>query len=237
VIVRDLATGQERSIYQSPYGSIACRLAAQSLKVFCTVEKEKGATELISVAVESGAVETLATFPGSRFLLAVTRDDQTFYFSGKAWLLGIFDPPITRWDRATQQETNVEPAAEDRRQLTVSPDGRFVARILDGVISIRPVAGGDWKPLASGVTLRIPPFVMPDGKWVLYQNFDATGKPGLFRVSTAGGTPERLGDFPINGSAGSFFFSSDGRQILTLAEKPADYGLSVLENFVPQVKK
>ena len=237
LIVRDLATGQERAIYQSPYGSIGCRFSAQSPKVFCTVEKEKGETELISVAVESGTVENVATLAGSRFLLAATRDDQTFYFSGRAWLLGIYDPPITRWDRATQQETVVEPAAEDRRQLSISPDGHFVARMLDGVVSIRPIAGGDWKPLAAGVALRIPPFFMPDGKWVLYQNVDATGKPGLFRVSTAGGTPERLGDPPINGSAASFFFSPDGHQILTMAEKPADYGLSVLENFVPPVKK
>jgi len=56
-------------------------------------------------------------------------------------------------------------------------------------------------------------------------------------VSIAGGTPERLGDLPTNGSAGSFFFSPDGQQILIMAEKPADYGLSVLENFVPPVKK
>ena len=237
VIVKDIATGQERAIYQSPFSSIACRFSAQNPKVFCTVEKEKDETDLISVAVDSGAVEKLATLPGSRFLLAATRDDQTFYFSGNAWLLGIYDPPITRWDRATQQEAIVEPAAEDRRQLTVSPDGRFVSRMLDGVVSIRPIAGGDWKPLASGVALRIPPFVMPDGKWVLYQTVDATGKPGLFRVSTAGGTPERLGDPPINGSAASFFFCPDGHQILTMAEKPADYGLSVLENFVPTVKK
>jgi Tol biopolymer transport system component len=235
--VRDLASGQERAIYQSPYGSIACRFSAQSPKVFCTIEKEKGETELISVAVDSGAVETLASFAGSRFLLAATGDDQTFYFSGNAWLLGVFDPPITRWDRTTKQETIVEPAGGELRQLSTSADGHFVAMMLDGVVSIRPIAGGDWKPLVSGVTLRIPPFVMPDGKWVLYQSGDVTGKPGLFRVPTAGGTPERLGDLPINGSPGSFFFSPDGHQVLTVAEKQADYGLSVLENFVPPVKK
>jgi Tol biopolymer transport system component len=237
VILRDLATGQERAIYQSSYGSIGCRFSVQSPKVFCTIEKEKGETDLISVAFESGAVENLATFPGSRFLLAATRDDQAFYFSGNAWLLGVYDPPITRWDRTTKQETIVESAAEDRGQLSVSADSRFIAKVLDGVVSIRPTTGGDWKPLASGVTLRIPPFVMPDGKWVLYQTADANGKTGLFRVPTVGGSPERLGDLPINGSAGSFFFSPDGHQILAMAEKQADYGLSVLENFVPSVKK
>jgi hypothetical protein len=71
----------------------------------------------------------------------------------------------------------------------------------------------------------------------LYQSVDAAGKPGLFRVPISGGVTERLGDPPNNGAAASIFFSPDGRQILTMAEKPADYGLSVLENFVPPVKK
>jgi hypothetical protein len=59
----------------------------------------------------------------------------------------------------------------------------------------------------------------------------------LFRVPTAGGSAERLGDLPNDGSAGSFFFSPDGHQILAMAEKRANYGLSLLENFVTQVKK
>jgi Tol biopolymer transport system component len=105
------------------------------------------------------------------------------------------------------------------------------------MVSIRSVGGGDWKLLDSGVTLKVAPFVMPDGKWVLYQNVDSTGRPGLFRTPIAGGSPERLGDLPNNGTAGSFFFSPDGRQVLALADKPADYELSVLENFVAPVKK
>jgi len=237
VIVKDLATGQEREIYRSPYGSIACQFSASDSIVFCSVEKERGETDLISIAVESGALEKLASFNGSRFLLEALRDDRTFFFSGNAWLLGVSEPPLMRWDRATQQETVVEEASQDRRLLSVSVDGRWVARLLDGMVSIRSVGGGDWKLLDSGVTLKVAPFVMPDGKWVLYQNVDSTGRPGLFRTPIAGGSPERLGDLPNNGTAGSFFFSPDGRQVLALADKPADYELSVLENFVAPVKK
>ena len=36
----------------------------------------------------------------------------------------------------------------------------------------------------------------PDGNWLLYHDVDAAGKHSLFRVATAGGQPERLGDFP-----------------------------------------
>jgi hypothetical protein len=85
--------------------------------------------------------------------------------------------------------------------------------------------------------IKLPAFVMPDSKWVLYQTVGSTGRPGLVRVPIAGGTPERLGDLPNNGSAGSFFFSADGHQVMSLADKPPDYGLSVLENFVTPVKK
>jgi len=236
VIVRDLATGQEREIYRSLYASTTCQFSALTPRLFCTVEKEKGETDLISVLVESGAVEEIATFSGSRYLLASTHDDQTFFFSCSAWLLGVNEPPIVRWDRTTTLETTVEPSSEDRRLLSVSPDGRWIARVLNGEVSIRPV-NGDWKFLASGVTIKIPAFVMPDSKWVLYQTVDSTGRPGVFRVPAAGGSPERLGDLPNNGPPGPFFFSRDGHEVMSLADKPPDYGLSVLENFVTPVKK
>jgi Tol biopolymer transport system component len=237
VLVRDLTTGQEHQIYQSLYGSTVCQFSSRNPSLFCSVEKERGETDLISVSVESGAVEKIATFADSRFLLGVAHDDQTFIFSGNAWLLGVYEPPAVRWDRATQKETILEPSSEDRRLLSVSPDGHLIARILDGVVSIRPANGSDWKSLATGVTIKVPPFVMPDGKWVLYETVDSAGRPGLFRVPTAGGSSERLGDLPNNISVGSFFFSPDGHHVLAMAEKRVDYGLSVLENFVTATKK
>ena len=237
VIVRDLATGQEHEIYQSLFGSTVCQFSSRNPSLFCSVEKERGETDLISVSIESGAIEKIATFSDSRFLLGVGQDDQAFIFSGNAWLLGVYEPPAVRWDRATRQETIVEPSSEDRRLISVSPDGRWIAKILDGVVSIRPVNGSDWKSLASGVTIKVPPFVMPDGKWVLYETVDSAGRPGLFRVPTAGGSSERLGDLPNNASVSSFFFSPDGHQVLAITEKRVDYGLSLLENFVTPTKR
>jgi hypothetical protein len=64
---------------------------------------------------------------------------------------------VMRWERATQQETIEEPSSEDRPLLSVSSDGHWIARILDGVVSIRSVNGGDWKSLVSGVTIKAPP--------------------------------------------------------------------------------
>ncbi len=237
VIVRNLATGEEHEIYRSLYGSTVCQFSPRNPTVFCSVEREKGETDLISIALDSGAVEKIATFSGSRFLLSVARDEQAFFFAGNAWLLGIYEPPVMRWDRATQLETTIEPTSEDRRLISVSPDGRLIARLLDGVASVRPVNGSSWKALVSGVSPRTPPFVMPDGKWALYQAADSAGHPALFRVPTSGGDSERLGVLPNNGSGSAFFFSADGRQVLAVSEKPADYGLSVLEGFIPLVRK
>jgi len=236
-MVRDLSTGQEREIYRSSYGSTVCQFSGRGPNLFCSIEKETGETELISVSIDSGAVERIATLPGSRFLLAASPDDQTFFFSGNAWLIGANEPPLLRWDRATGKETTIEPAGEDRRLISVSADGRWIARLLDGTLSIRPVAGGDWKPLASGITIKIPPVFLPDGRWLLYQTVDSAGRGGVFRVPVAGGNSERLGDLPNNGSPGLFVFSPDGRKALAVGEKPVDYGLSLLENFVPTVKK
>jgi hypothetical protein len=88
LIVRDLSTGQERVAYQSLYGSLGCQFSAITPNIFCSIEKESGKTDLISVAADSGAVGLVATLPGSRFLLQPSRDDQTFFFSGAAWLNG-----------------------------------------------------------------------------------------------------------------------------------------------------
>jgi Tol biopolymer transport system component len=109
--------------------------------------------------------------------------------------------------------------------------------ILGGVVSIRPVSGGDWKPLVSDVKPRLIPYVMPDGNWVLYQLVEPSGKFGLYRVRIEGGIPQRLGDSPTPGFNADFFFSPDGRQVLAVSQKPANYDLSVLENYVPSTRK
>jgi Tol biopolymer transport system component len=233
LIVRDLATGKERQIYRSLNGSIACQFSPRNPKVFCSVEKDRNETDLIEIAVDSGVVEKIATISGSRLLLSVARGDQSFILSGNASQLGVFEPPILQFDRATQQETTIEPPSEDRRLASVSSDGHFIARLLDGTVSIRTVASANWKALAFDVTANVPPFVSPDGKWVLYQTVNSAGQPGLFRVPADGGKPERVGDLPNHGSGGALFFSPDGHQVLAVAEKRVSYGLSVLENFVP----
>jgi Tol biopolymer transport system component len=233
LVVLDLATGQNREVYQSAYGSLVCLYSLHNPRVFCSVQKGKGESELFSVEVESGAVEHIVTFPETRNLVLCGRDDQIFYFSPNGWHWGTFEPPIIEWNRSTGQEAVI---ANDRSYYQApSPDGRLMVGLRDGRLSVRPTSGGDWAPLVSGIGMNVPVFTMPDGKWVFYQDKDAAGKYGLFRVPITGGEPQRLGGSPGNLYSEEYFFSPDARQILTV--KGATDELWLLENFVPSARK
>jgi hypothetical protein len=104
------------------------------------------------------------------------------------------------------------------------------ARTNAGIFSMKPAAGGDWKaPLAP--TDDWQHALSPDGKWRIFHGRDAAGKNGLFRVATAGGTPERLGDFPGGNIRGAMWVSPDGNKIIAAVLNPLQ--LWMLENFEP----
>jgi Tol biopolymer transport system component len=233
LVVLDIATGRDREIYQSAYGSLVCQYSMRSPRVYCSVEKEGGESELLSVEVESGAVEHIANFPKTRYLVRCGRDDETFYFSPNGWRWRTSEPPIIEWNRSTAQETVI---IKDGEYIQMSsPDGRSIVGLQDGTLSVGPTSGGEWEPLVSGIRLSRPLTISPDGNWVYYQDQDATGKASFFRVSTAGGQPKRVGGPPGKDYFRDFFFSPDGRQMLILDNRPAD--LWLLENFEPPPKK
>jgi Tol biopolymer transport system component len=155
-------------------------------------------------------------------------DDQAVY-------LGVPDRGVLRWDIGTRQETLLEPGADSSYDgPNVSPDGGWLARIAKGNLEVRSLAGGDWKallPLRSGSGFAFS----PDRKWIFYRGVDAAGQDGLYRVATAGGSSERLGDFPGNKSTGMLIISPDGRKIIALSAdlNAPDEGW-LLENFEPK---
>jgi len=233
LIVRDIATGHEREIHQSAYGSLTCQYSLHNPRVYCTVEEERGESEFFSVEVESGVVEHIATFPEARYLVKCGWDDQTFYFSPNGWRFNTFDPPIIEWNRSTEKETVI---AEDARFFQMpSSDGRSIVGLRDGTLSVRPISGGEWVPLVSGVRVNSPVFPTADGKWVFYQDKDAEGEDSLFRVAAAAGEPQRVGNLPDNYSLIEFFFSPDARQVLVWRVASTD--LWLLENFEPSPGK
>ena len=121
-----------------------------------------------------------------------------------------------------------------------SHDGRLLVRMIDGNSQVRPMTGGQWRTLVSGLTEYLPPETTPDGKWVIYNAIDSSGKRSLFRVSINGGDPQRLGDYPIREFTGrdTLRISPDGREILAAeTEFTTNYDLWVLENFEPPASK
>jgi Tol biopolymer transport system component len=77
------------------------------------------------------------------------------------------------------------------------------------------------------------PAFSPDSNWIVYPATDPAGNRGLFRISPAGGQPERMGDLP----AKTFMtprISPDGRKILVASNNNPE--LWLLENFVPAGK-
>ena len=71
-----------------------------------------------------------------------------------------------------------------------------------------------------------------DGNWLLYHDSDVAGKQSLFRVATAGGQLQRIGDFPGASKEGSLNISPDGQKII--AEAPIGTEVWLLENFEPR---
>jgi Tol biopolymer transport system component len=100
------------------------------------------------------------------------------------------------------------------------------------------MSGGDWKPLVSSLTQVGHVDFTPDGQWFLYHDVDSTGKSILSRVASAGGQPERLGDFPTKVGSGTMRISPDGSKVLVAAgEYGTAYEMWSLENFVPPAPK
>jgi len=145
---------------------------------------------------------------------------------------------MLRWEIATGQETILDRFPQGVVEL-VSQDERWLVRWDKQNIEIRPIAGGDWKRLVSNKDLFTGHVnFTADGNWLLYHDLDSAGKHSLFRVASAGGQPERLGDFPTSSESGSIEISPDGRQVIVASgEGGTGYELWSLENFVPPAPK
>jgi hypothetical protein len=121
----------------------------------------------------------------------------------------------------------------------ISPDERWVAQLNKGAIEVRPMQGGSWRRLVSRrYEIGGQGTFTPDGEWFLYHDKDSAGKDGFFRVSTAGGEPERLSDFPSGNMTGNnLWISPNGRRLIAEAVKTGPIELWILENYVPQAAK
>jgi hypothetical protein len=239
LIVKDISTGRERVAYQSDADRSSCQYSAVRPVVFCTSWNVNGKTDLVSVSVDSGAVEQIATFPDPRYLIPHPPDDKVFYFVSDRGNGGQIDPKLM-WDLTTQKETFMADAVEvGDSKWGLSLDGRWLLRQLNGELTFRPASGGDWKTLASGIENFNMLGSTPDGNWAVYLSSDSEGHPGIFKTPFSGGEPQRLGNLPDNVRSPDCFlvFSPDARKILAIDFGPPQYSLWILENFEPKTPK
>jgi|HubBroStandDraft_1064217.scaffolds.fasta_scaffold36279_2 Tol biopolymer transport system component len=228
----NLTTGEDRDIYHA-HSFASCIWAAQQPRLFCT-EHRADKEDIFTIAADSGQVEHLATLPKSPLFVALpSRDDRALYLirGGNGDV-----EEVLRWDIATGQETPLEKFPLDTVGF-VSQDERWLMGMDKQGLKIRPASGGDWKPLVS-LDFTIQLNTTPDGNWILYHGVDSAKKHGLFRIATAGGQAERLGDFPTNSLEGALEISPDGHKVMVAVDDyETGYELWSLENFVPPAPK
>lgn len=228
VRLRNLSNGEDRQVYHA-VGKPFCVWAIRQPKLFCLDTAEK--TEMLSLAIDSREIAKLHTFPMPRYVWIdyPSRDDRALYIWDR---LADGESNLLQVDIATGKEAILDHLPSGSYG-SISPDERWLVKGTEQDIQIRPTAGGAWKSLASLKTFG--QFnLTPDGQWLLYHAVDSTGKHSLFRVATAGGAPERLGDFPTKSESGTLEVSPDGSKILaSVGDFATASELWSLENFVP----
>lgn len=138
--------------------------------------------------------------------------------------------------KATQQITDQNATA---RELTASPDGRYLffalARDEQQHIWRCDATGENLQQLTSGAALDGSPNCTPDGKWVLYSSTLAK-KTSLWKVPVTGGAPvlvaERGGNWPA--------LAPDGKRIVVTqhdASALQQYQIAILDATTGAVQK
>ncbi len=249
VVIRDLATGQERDLTpQIPAmlrPSPAWLTAGNSL-LLGSFEEQSGYT-LYRMDIATGSVTKLRGELNSRLPLYVpswSPDGSKVYRPDK--------PSIQVWDSATGEEKLLfkDPMAAYVREITPSPDGTSIAY----VAIAPPPAGSNVYGLshikvlhiASGRTRELvevrPAWWRrmmtwtPDGKYLLYATEYWTRLPAgeptrIWIVPASGGTPKQLGS-DFRGRVFELSVSPDGKQLgFTLHSSRNE--LWALENFLP----
>ena len=230
VRVKTLATGEDRELYRADR-LIGCAAAHQQPVLFCARAVD-GDTEVVEVVLESGRVEQRGRMRGQRILDQVTSDDRSLvFYDGRtnAWV---------EWEIGTGNETAVP--------LYRSADGRwsfgFGLSDRPAGMHVRPAAdaNAEWRFLAERRLpapgyAALPVRVSPDGDWLVYHDRDAGGKDGLYRVATAGGAPQRIGDYPTGATTSALTISRDGRRFILHAPRRAEPSRDywILDNFLP----
>ncbi|HTS32224.1 MAG TPA: WD40 repeat domain-containing protein, partial [Bryobacteraceae bacterium] len=192
--------------------------------------------ELYFVSATTGESKTVATFPGRRIWSVQPEPGKNTLLISVAG-----GPPsavrfarIVRLDLSTGKQTELIPEGAVS-EITFSPDATQVAAIDRGAksasILVKPLEGGEWKTLA---TLQGSPYMFlnwaPNGDLLF-------GKEGsdssIFRLSSTGGTPQKIADLKSLEHVHEIRIRPDGRQLI-FQSVVNNIEFWALENFLPK---
>jgi serine/threonine-protein kinase len=131
-----------------------------------------------------------------------------------AWTPAPPSPQPMRFAITPPAAQRLAPTIADR-QMTISPDGKFIAYIsgsssAGGQLMVRPIDALEATPITGVVGARAP-FFSPDGKWIGY-----FGPTDLRKVSTAGGPSVPL--CPVDGPPRGGTWAADDTIIFATAQ-------------------
>ncbi|TNE66169.1 MAG: amidohydrolase [Alphaproteobacteria bacterium] len=95
--------------------------------------------------------------------------------------------------------------------LTVSPDGQTILFEMLGDIYSLPIAGGEAKPLLTGMEFQSQPAFSPDGKMIAYLS-DEDGSENIYIANADGSEPKKLSSLSDGGMM-SPSWSADGNYV------------------------
>jgi Tol biopolymer transport system component len=226
--MHNLSTGDGREIYRTAEGS--CVWASASGKIVC-VTWGKAASEIVAVTPGSGEVQRLGEVAGRQIMLrGLSHDEKAVYYT-ETDDKGL---SLLRWDVAQRQTMVLDRVdALSGVWLISSMDERWLVHLTQGRLEIKPASGGRWTQVVA--SMKGGQFdVTPDGNWIYFHGAAPYGEPGLYRVGTSGGPPERLGNFPVRSFSGTMRISPDGRKVMaSVFDSSNGFEFWSLENFLP----
>jgi len=239
IAIRSLSTGQERELsapLSFEVGAPPTRLqwSPDGRFLLATGSDSRGRGGLYRIDVLSGDVLPIVQDPSAGF-----RPQGVWSSDGKAVFYSR-DGGLWSRDLDTNQEAEIyrQPAEESGgsgRNLALSPDGRWLAFGDRRVLMVVASSGGEPRELMQLEAEEKGSFSglewAADGRHLLFSIGDSTTTtPELWRISVAGGKPEKTG--LATQSWATLAVHPDGRQIAFSAGEPKQE-VWVMENFWP----
>jgi hypothetical protein len=238
VRLHNIATGEDRELYRHPGLLFICAWSASKPTLYCA-DWAGTKTNVVSISTDSGHADRVASLEGFRNLKGVSTDDKYLYMSRFAGSGGLY-----RWEIGTDHDTKLPPGTG-----FPSLDGRWAFAFVNQPgksreIMLWPQGQPEQKRhvdywRGTGSTTAFTPLAVgfsADGAWLIYWNRESETTSGLYRIATAGGDSERLGDYASNMPGTALSISGDGRQFLVTHEVPGvpHPQFWLLENFIPK---